>query len=133
MKLATRKRAIKNWQRLKVVLAILKICGNRIESLETKIEVEKEKQNNNRPLTFDEQMRKYILTPTSRNFMYYASLMTLMYGISFFLEPYIVCFDLYPILSSKVKTIQSILSVLMVLDIVLHFFTAFPKEETIKL
>ena len=39
-KMDRRKKAIQNWQRMKVLLAILKICGNRMEKKEAYIPIE---------------------------------------------------------------------------------------------
>ena len=62
-KLAQRRRAISNWRRLKVVLAILAICGNRFEITEPlKIEFEKEKKDK----TFDGKMKKFVSLPTNK-------------------------------------------------------------------
>ena len=44
-KMERRKAAIQNWQRMKVLLAILKICGNRMEKKGGNIAIEIEQEN----------------------------------------------------------------------------------------
>ena len=41
-KMERRKKAIQNWQRMKVLLAILKICGNRMDKKNGAIQIEEE-------------------------------------------------------------------------------------------
>ena len=90
-KIQRRKDAIRNWQRIKVLLAILKICGNRMEKKDgNKIALPVENQN----LSFNEWMARYIITPRMTLFQIFAVISSIGYLISAFLDPLILAFRL---------------------------------------
>ena len=112
-----------------MLLAILKICGNRMEKKHTSIPIEIDNPN----LTFDEWMARYIITPRMTLFQIFAVISSIGYLISAILDPYILGFRLQPLLDPKVKQLQTWLSFTMLLDICALFFTATPKEAIVKL
>ena len=128
-KMERRKAAIQNWQRMKVLLAILKICGNRMEKKGGHIAIEIEETN----VTFNQWMAKYIITPRMTLFQIFAVLSSIGYMISAFLDPFILGFRLQPLLDPYVKLLQTWLSFAMLIDITLLFITALPKEAIVRL
>ena len=120
VKLEKRRRAIANWRRLKVVLAILKICGNRMEHERHRIEEKEVKEKK----TLDEWMVKYIKLPTSATKISWNIFICNIYVISFFADPFCLVFW-FPLWISWIKTTQTIFSILMVIDILYTFITAY--------
>ena len=128
-RLERRTRAINNWKRLRVLLAILKICGGRFDQLEDAIQVKAASKRD----TFEEWMGNYILLPASSYFQYYGVLMAQVYLISLFLDPFHMSFGLVPLYGWKTKTVQSICSGLILIDILSNFITAYPKDDKMRL
>ena len=64
--------------------------------------------------------------------MYWTIFICYVYLWSIFTDSYNICFGLFPLLYRPIMTLQSILSGLMVIDIVLTFLTAFQKELRIE-
>ena len=100
-KIERRKKAIQNWQRMKVLLAILKICGNRMDKKNGAIQIEEEQTT----VTFDMWMARYIVTPRMTLFQIFAVISSIGYLISAFIDPLIFMFRLEPLLDPTVKTI----------------------------
>ena len=55
MDLEREKKAIQNWQRMKILIAILKTCGSWMDKIEIAIRKEEKRKR-----TFDELMAKYV-------------------------------------------------------------------------
>ena len=64
-KLEKRRKAFSNWRRLKIVLTILALCGNRFEE-QNEVRQIKPKEKIIEKLSFDERMARYIYLPTSK-------------------------------------------------------------------
>jgi len=128
-KLEVRTRAINNWKRIRVLLAILKICGGRFDKLEEAVQIKAAARRD----TFEEWMGNYILTPSSSYHQYYGILMAQVYLISLFIDPYHMSFGLVPLYGWKNKTVQSICSGLILIDIISNFITAYPKDDKVRI
>ena len=127
-KLEVRRKAIANWRRLKVVLVVLKICGNRMDHSQTIIRAEQKKQK----FSFDEWMGKYIILPNDRSKKTWNIFISNIYLISFFLDTFDNCFLLYPLLNPISMRISTFFSFFMIVDIILTFMTAYKKELKIE-
>ena len=75
---------------MKVVLAVLKLCGNRMDRLDVKIEKQEKKQRK----SCNELMAKYIITPDETAYQIYFMTTSLTYIMSYFNDPYTLAFRL---------------------------------------
>ena len=78
-------------------------------------------------------MVKFVFTPEKKVYQIFFMWSTICYFISYFMDPFEISFRLQPLLSPRRKTLQTILSANMLVDIFLMFFTAYQKEAIIKL
>ena len=92
MDLEKEKRARRNWQRIRILIAILKLCGNRMEKFETVIQ-KKEK----RKKTCDDYMLKLINSPNDLRMRAWIVFSSLFYMIGLFLDSFMISFAMYPI------------------------------------
>ena len=69
-------RAIQNWQKLRVLLAILKICGNRFDKYNNILKEEKQKRR-----TCNEILIYHIRDPTTKTMNLWFIIMSLLYYI----------------------------------------------------
>ena len=102
IKLEERRRAIANWRRLKVLLTILKLCGNRfeIEDATPTIIIEKDEIKQ----SWDERMAKFIYLPTDRTKIGWDLFVSLVYFSSIFGDLFFTVMGLFPLVVPFLKT-----------------------------
>lgn len=93
MDLEREKRAMANWQRIKILLAILKVCGGRMEKAEEVIEAEASKSK-----TIDDRMMQFIKSPDDSKVLAWDIFSTFFYLIGFIHDSFCIAFFLYPLL-----------------------------------
>ena len=125
-RLEARHRAISNWKRLKIVIVILKMCNGRFD--EAVMSLEKDEVEKKTP-TFDDWFTKFVISPFSTRLIIWNLFMTLVYLLSIFQDTLTLGFHLDPLLDPWVSISQSALSALMIIDIVVKFFVAFPQTQ----
>ena len=117
------KKAIQNWQRIKVLIAILKLCGNRMEKFETVVQKEKKRTE-----TCDDFMVVLVKSPNTILMRAWSVFTSLFYMIGFFIDSILISYRIYPILITGQKLFTTFRAIIMLADIVVTFFTAIPKE-----
>ena len=126
--LTVERRAIKNWARLKVLIAILKTCGYRMDKLEMKIKKKEKKKK-----TFNDYMFSIMQSPDTKHCRIWQVFASISYTAGYFIDTYLLAFHLMPILSTSLIVITEIRALITLLDVVFTFFTAVPKEIRITL
>ena len=112
-------RAIANWKKLQIVIVILRLCHGRIDNnQQTEIKYKEEV----RKTSWDDWFAKFVLDPTTRYIMLWNALMTIVYLVSIFFDFFIVGFHLRPLLKPGVTNCSTMLSAMMLIDVVLKFF-----------
>ena len=116
-------RAIQNWQKLRVLLAILKICGNRFDKYENILKEEKQKRR-----TVSDVLLLHIRDPTSRAMNLWFIIMSLIYYIGL-IQDSLQLANMYFLLMPGWRLFTIFRALMMLIDIILTFFTAIPKSE----
>ena len=113
---------------MKILIAILKTCGNRMEKTEPLVKKE-EKQTK----TFDDRMLKFINSPNRRIMRIWHVITSVFYLEGLFHDSLLIAFRMYLVLEPGVKLFLTIRAMIMLLDIISTFMTAIPKEVKLKL
>ena len=82
-KLKRRKRAMLNWQKIKVVLAVIKLAGDKLERRQGSILLPENPEKQQYRLSLDEKMVKYIILPTSIYIVPWSVFTSLIYVVSY--------------------------------------------------
>ena len=83
-----------------------------------------------RKKSWDDWFAKFVLDPTTRYIMLWNALMTIVYLVSIFFDFLIIGFHLRPLLTPAVTNCSTVLSAMMLIDVVLRFFQAFKANQT---
>ena len=83
--------------------------------------------------SLNERMSKYIYLPMSRTKISWDIFISLILFIAVFSDFFFTVMGLYPLTVPWIKTIQSIISVLLMMDILFTFLTAYKKEMRIEI
>ena len=120
-------RAIANWKKLQIVIVVLRLCHGRIDNNQ-QTEIKYKEEVNKK--SWDDWFAKFVLDPTTRYIMLWNALMTVVYLVSIFFDFAIVGFHLRPLLEPAFTNCSTVLSVMMLIDVVLKFFQAFKANQT---
>ena len=121
-------KAIQNWQRMKILIAILKTCGNRMEKVGGAAYKEEKRDK-----TLDEYMLKFIHSPDERYMRAWSVIASLFYLLGLFQDSLSIAFHLYSLLGAGQKMMATARTMIMFADVVITFFTAIPKEVRVSL
>ena len=124
--LEARNRAISNWKRLKIVIAILRLANGKMVPVTDKKQQDEEKET----ISFDDKIVKYIFLPTGRVFLVWSTVANFIYLIQIFLDTAIIGYGFQPLKTPLITTTQSIMSGIMIVDVLRTFFTAIPKSDS---
>ena len=84
-----------NWQKVKLVLAVIRLAGNRLEKGPSVIAQEEEKIKVEKGI--DETLIKYIILPDNKKYIVWLVFMSLVYIASYWSDPFDMAFDLTPL------------------------------------
>ena len=79
-------------------------------------------------MTLDEKLVKYIVLPTNMWFIPWSLFTSLIYVFSYWNDSFDLAFGLVPILLPWKKTLQTLCSLIMLIDIFTFFFVADRKD-----
>ena len=126
--LEVRRRAVANWKRLKIVLVLMKVCGNNLQprgedqQADDDVVIKK-------PVTFRSWFAKYIIKPTNGYKILWDILLGVIYFLSYLIDPLAFAHMFVPLRFTSVNLIQRIFSVMLMIDLVLQFVTAVKFEQ----
>lgn len=117
------KRAVKNWQRLRIVLLLLQVCGGR--TIEHTVEAYKEEPKKKK--TCKERLAKYIINPLNTYKTMWDSAVGLLFLSAFVLDPLIYAFHMVHLENEHMNTYMTAISIIFIIDIILVPFTGIDK------
>ena len=124
-----RRRALKNWNKIKVVLVVFKVFAGKVLIDSMKRQGTTDRVLPKYKMTMDEALVQYIFLPTSKYIIPWSTFTSILYIISFYNDILSLATGLYTLLVPWRKILQSTVSLVMFLDSILYFITAFRKES----
>ena len=107
---------------MRVLLTILKLCGNRLDKLENVLNKEPEKKKD-----CNDRLIKYIRDPTDRIMVFWEIFLSIVYYVGL-MQDSLDLANMYLFLEPGWRLINILRAFLMLVDIVVTFFTAIPKS-----
>ena len=107
---------------MRILLAILKLCGNRLDKFEHAVKKEKSKK-----MSFDEKMTKYVRDPTTRPMNLWFIFLSVVYYIGI-IQDSLQLANMFFILIPGWRLLTITRAFLMLIDIVTKFVIAIPKN-----
>ena len=83
--------------------------------------------------TFDDYLYKYITEPNKRSYRVWQVFVSISYTVGYFSDAFNLSFHMLPILGTGTKLLTSFRSIVMLLDVILTFTIALPKETKLTL
>ena len=126
--LETRRRALRNWNKLRIILVVFKLFTGKILMNEMKIRRHDDDQLRYKK-SLDEYLVQYIFLPTNSYLIPWSSFTCVLYVVSFYNDCLTLATGLYTLLVPWRKTMQTVASFVMFIDSMIFFITAYRKES----
>ena len=107
---------------MRVLLTILKLCGNRLESLDKVFNKEPEKKK-----SCNDRLINYIRDPTDRIMVFWEIFKSVVYYVGL-MQDSLNLANMFLLLEPGWRLINILRAFLMLIDIVMTFFIAIPKS-----
>lgn len=128
-RLENRRRAISNWKRLKIVIVVLRMCNGKMNEMEQEENEKEEKEEQETSFKFDLYMSRFIMLPNNKYVIFWNVFMGVIYLSSIVFDTTMFAFKFQPLAHKGHATWNSIFSALMLLDVIVNFFTAIPRAS----
>ena len=107
---------------MRVLLTILKLCGNRLEKFDKVLNKEPKKKKN-----CNDRLIKYIRDPTDRIIVFWKIFLSVVYYVGL-MQDSLNLANMFYLLEPGWRLINILRAFLMLIDIVMTFFIAIPKS-----
>ena len=124
-KLTAKERAIKNWQRLRIVLLLLQVCGGKTtDEKNTDVEFDQEKKK-----SCTERFAYSIIDPMNKYKIMWDMFVGTLYGATFIIDPAVFALHFKPLWSPSLSNFTMFQTFVFIFDMILIPFTALPRDD----
>ena len=116
---------MKNWQKLRILIVLFQVCGNKSLDDGKKIHYKEQKEKKG----CKEKIAPYIINPMNKYKIIWDSIISVIYLLSYIMDPIIFAFKYEPFASESVYQFTMIVTYIIILDIMLVPFSGTPKDE----
>lgn len=118
---------MKNWQKLRILIVLFQICGNKtLDDGEKKKEFQEEEKESRGCRAI---IAPYIIDPLNKYKMTWDLFIGIIYLISYVLDPIVFAFKFQPLESTNIREFSNVVTYILILDILLVPFTGVAKDD----
>lgn len=123
-----RTRAMKNWQKLRILIVLFQICGkNSLDSTKKKEQYEEEEKEK---VTCTMYLAHKIIDPANKYKVMWDLSIGIVYLVSFVIDPVVFAFKFEPLQTDSLRIFSDLVTIVFIIDILLVPFTGVYKDET---
>ena len=128
--LETRRRALKNWNKLRIIFVVFKLFTGKVMINDLKSKRTSQYEIDTKYIkSLDEWFVQYIFLPTSPYLIPWSTFTCILYVASFYNDCLTLATGLYTLLIPWRKIMQTVASFVMFIDSMIFFITAYRKES----